>query len=483
MSTVAHLSVRLPGSDAFDRLKAFVIENTGLAYYQDRDDDLAQRVRRRMENTGLTDLSAYFDRLSSGTWEEEWDRLIEQLTIGETHFFRHPELFEALRDVVAPTIFYGGRDGKVRIWSAACANGAETHSVAMTLYREPRFDPTAWDVSILGTDINREFLLRARRGEYSEWDLRGTSDDVRASCFARGDRLWSVLPEYRKGVEFQYHNLVRHVFPSLAVNLLAFDVILCRNVLMYFERAVVERLVVQMYECLREGGWLLVGHADPSPGLFDIFETVSVPGAVLYRKNSRGQLEPTSPSTAHSIRIGSEPLPRRAIPPRAQSTKRTSKPRAIQSSAISEPSATTNSPDGDRLTLVRAAADRGDLDGAAKSCAAWIEENPLNAVPYLHLAIVVDQKGEYVRAVELLKKALYLDRRLIVGQYHLGRVAHRLGRDDESLRAYHNSLRLLDESVENVVPFMDDLAADEFRELIEFQLSSLTEAPESQYGH
>src|ERR1700722_18886086 len=155
----------------------------------------------------------------------------------------------------------------------------------MLLRREFGHSLAGWDVTILGTDINREFLARAREGCYEEWALRNMAEENRRNYFVRSGKSWCVAPEYREGVSFQYHNLVAHPFPSLLNNLFAFDVILCRNVTIYFSLDIVRGIIERFHQSLVEEGWLLVGHAEPNMELFRSFRVVNALGAVLYQKS------------------------------------------------------------------------------------------------------------------------------------------------------------------------------------------------------
>ena len=113
------------------------------------------------------------------------DALIEEVTIGETYFFRHREHFDALRDLVLPDLIArNAGQRRLRIWCAGCADGAEPYSLSILLRRELAHLLFGWEVSILGTDINRQCLAIAREGRFEEWSLRSTSEDVKQACFA-----------------------------------------------------------------------------------------------------------------------------------------------------------------------------------------------------------------------------------------------------------------------------------------------------------
>lgn len=110
-----------------------------------------------------------------------------------------------------------------------------------------------WEVTILGTDINRRSLARAREGKFEAWSLRSTPEDLKRNCFQNEGKLWSLAPEYKQWVTFQYHNLVEHSFPSPLNNLFCFDLIVCRNVMIYFGPDLMQRTIRQFHECLVPG--------------------------------------------------------------------------------------------------------------------------------------------------------------------------------------------------------------------------------------
>jgi chemotaxis protein methyltransferase CheR len=287
----------------YSQLKRHIIDATGLAYYLDKDAELITQLSRRMAALGIANCSTYLNLLrNGGAGEAEHDALAEGLTIGETSFFRHQEAFDAIRYRVFPELIERNRQHRrLRIWSAGCATGAEPYSLAILLRRDFGPQLADWDVTILGTDINREFLAQGQRGEFSDWAFRSACDDLKNACFVRSQQTWRIKDEYRRGVLFQYHNLVQHPFPSLINSLSAFDMVLCRNVMIYFDPAIVRRSVGRFYDCLVDGGWFVVGPTEPSVELFRAFQTVNAPGAVLYHKGPGASVFPAWPTLGATL--------------------------------------------------------------------------------------------------------------------------------------------------------------------------------------
>ncbi len=234
------------------RLKEFVLERTGLMYYANRDEDLAMRVQRRLATLGLRDCASYLQLLQNGqAGDAEFDSLVSELTIGETHFFRHRELFDALRDVILPDLIARKAHARrLRVWSAGCATGPEPYSLSILLKRDLAHLTAGWEISILARTSTANSWEGRGAGRFDDWAFRGCSEDFRRECFDQSGDGWIIKPIYRQPVSFQYHNLVRHPFPSLLHNLAAFDLILCRNVMIYFAGETMRRLIGQFEQCL-----------------------------------------------------------------------------------------------------------------------------------------------------------------------------------------------------------------------------------------
>jgi chemotaxis protein methyltransferase CheR len=428
---------------AYPPLKAFLIETTGLAYYADKDAELADRIGRRLSRTGLQGCAAYLGLLRDGpAGEAELDALVAELTVGETYFFRHRELFDALRDVVLPDLIERSRHTRrLRIWSAGCATGPEPYSVAILLRRELGRRVAGWEVSILGTDINREFLARAREGRFEAWAFRSTPDDLKQACFSPSGKSYVIAPEYREGVSFQYHNLVKHPFPSLLNNLSGFDLILCRNVTIYFSPDVARRMISQFHQCLAEGGWLLVGHTEPNVEFFRAFRTVSAPGATLYQKGAGGQAD--QPHVSAPVKGPPRLTPDVPVP---WSPPSVPEPALLTRKIASPPQAAPRAEEGPApldLTAVRLLADRGAWGEAARCCERLLERDRLNPGVHFYRALVLEQTGACAEAEQCLRRAIYLDRGFVLAHYHLGLFLQRRGDLSGAARAFENALRVL----------------------------------------
>lgn len=443
-------------------LKAWIIQRTGLSYYSERDADLVQSLERVFAADGKLDsASALLKRLQSSA--RDLDALVEQLTIGETFFFRHLEMFHALRDHVFPDVLRRRAASRtLRIWSAGCSIGAEPYSISILLRELLGAQFRDWSIHILGTDINRKFLRMAEEGAYEPWTLRGMPPHVLARSFIKEGRKWRISDRCREGVAFRSHNLASDPLPDPLNDLVNFDLIICRNVMIYFDQPAIQRLAQQFYDTLRPGGWLAVGHAEPHTGTFRMFRTVNATGAVLYQR-------PTA-EHGHVVVEPAPPLPGQALFPRppAPAIQRPWQPAVLnitlpaqQTPVLSGTLASTGDPLGEITRL----ADSGDLKAALQACDALILQQPLNAGAYYYHGMILAQHAEWTAAERSLRRCLYLDRNLALAHFYLGLVLERLGQS--SRKHYANVQDLLAGQPDHApVPLGQGLTVREFRSLL-----------------
>jgi chemotaxis protein methyltransferase CheR len=473
----------------YPRLKEHVIATTGLAYYRDRDDDLCQYAGQRMDELSLPGCASYLELLcDDAAGPAELDKLVEQLTIGETFFFRHCESFDALRDTVLPDVIERNRGmRRLRIWSAGCSFGAEPYSLSILLRRDLAHLVAGWDITILATDINREFLNRARRGCFEEWAFRGVSEELKRDAFSCHGGGWCIHPRFRDGITFQYHNLVEHPFPSLLQNLFAFDIILCRNVMIYFSKEVTQRVVAHLHDALVDGGWLLVGHAEPNVEMFQAFRTVTADGAVLYQKRDENRGRQAPDRHANVAVSASRHLPPAAFVEHSDSaTHRLQQLHTLRAATLpgcrlaTSATATAAAPTARHvaeLATLRVLADSGQLDEAHVCCQRILAADKLDPAAHFYHGLILEQLGEHDRAEQALRRAVYLDRSYVLAHYYLGLTAQKRGRSDIARRSFRNVLVLLAElPPEQPIVGADELRVSDLDKLARVHLATVEQA-------
>jgi chemotaxis protein methyltransferase CheR len=396
------------------------------------------------------------------------DALVEQLTIGETFFFRHAEMFNALRGAVFPDLLRrkaGSRS--LRIWSAGCSIGAEPYSLAILLRELLGRQFKNWSIQILGTDINRKFLRIAETGEYDPWALRGTPPHVLHRCFTKQGTKWQLTAPCREGVSFQNHNLATDSFPDGSRSLADFDLIICRNVMIYFDQPSIQKLARQFYDALLPGGWLAVGHAEPHTETFRMFRTVNTTGAVLYQRPGTVDKEGGTPPmpTAVFPRVEWQRQPEPAAVENRPALGGGPAPVALPSIPVVRVSVPSSAGGEGELTEITQHADAGNLYAALQACDQVLLRSPLCAGAHYYHGMILFQLGEWAAAEKSIHRSLYLARNLALAHYYMGLVQERQGRD--ARRHFENALNVLaPHHPEDPVPLGQGLTVREFRSLL-----------------
>ncbi len=233
------------------------------------------RLNRRLRALGLRDFSAYRALVEGPDGEDERGEMINALTTNLTSFFREPHHFDFLARTVFPDRLRPGADRRLRIWSSACSSGEEPYSIAMTLHQAlPRTG--SWDARILATDIDTEMVRTAEAGCYA-LDRARTIPASHAKLFSRRPQATVEMSDtLKRYIAFRPLNLLG-AWPMRG----RFDVVFCRNVIIYFDKDTQRRLFDRFAEILAPGGWLFIGHSETLFGVSDRFEPL---GQTIYRK-------------------------------------------------------------------------------------------------------------------------------------------------------------------------------------------------------
>lgn len=241
-----------------------------------------RRLAPRLELLGLRDFAAYARYLRfDARGADELETAIDLLVPHETYFFREPGQLRCFEHELLPLLEkHLARRRALQVWSAGCATGEEPYTLSMLLHDRPSL--AGWELDVLGTDLSRKALTTARKAEYGPMALRATTPEQKAQFFEPLDAgRVRVLDTYREPVRFGQLNLLDTTAASL---LPRFDVIFCRNVLIYFDQATRRRVVELFYERLAQGGYLLLGHSENLLQLSTRFELVQLEGDLVYRR-------------------------------------------------------------------------------------------------------------------------------------------------------------------------------------------------------
>ncbi|UWQ94531.1 protein-glutamate O-methyltransferase [Rhodobacteraceae bacterium M385] len=259
---VPNLPPRSPERAAFENLAKFLQDETGIELTVGKRGLAISRLSRRLRDLGVRDLSAYCDLLSGPKGAAELQEMILLLTTNVTRFFREPHHFDTLRSAILPKLMEKARDGaKVRFWSAGCSSGEEAFSLAMTTL-DAFPDACSLDVRILATDIDRNVIDVGRKGRFRITDEEKLAHPVLGKFTERvSDDNFELCSAVRSMVQFGCLNL-QHPWPMQG----KFDVVFCRNVVIYFSQETQQRLWPRFANVMQDGGHLIIGHSERVTG-------------------------------------------------------------------------------------------------------------------------------------------------------------------------------------------------------------------------
>lgn len=457
-------------SMTFRHLEELVVARTGLQV-RDRDrDTFCGFVESRMKVLKLAHPEAYHQLLSSNGNgnSSEWEQLISVLANNESYFFRDSGQFSLLRYHILPELIRRNRRTcSLRLWSAGCSTGEEPYSLAI-LVDQLLPGRSHWDVAILGTDLDGAALQHARQGLYERWSFRATPPDIQRQYFHAHGARQEIDEQIRQMVTFRFGNLLSDPYPNKTMGICDMDLIVCRNVFIYFDRSAVADILRKLTNTLQESGYLLTGHAElhdqklcglqpkvfPESTILQRVQTTS-PGTPSAASGQDQKVLPPSgtktppPSDhrekSHVVRpVDGTGLQQSSEPalPKLEARDKTETPQALEllSQAEAMVHAGSYRTAIERLTcllerdadnhgalslMAEAYANLGDHDAAAAWCRKAIEADSLGALPYYLLAHIAEEQGDLPQAKELLKKVVYLSPGLVMIYLELGALYER----------------------------------------------------------
>jgi len=473
-SPAAHAEVLLPGTQRPDveRFRDAIVAQIGLQFADSKSAFLEAVLHRRLSRLTCP-AASYLERLEFAPRQSELAALARELTVGETYFFRHNDQFRALAEAALPERLRArAASSTLRLLSAGCASGEEAYSLAIVA-REVVADP-AWNVDIRAVDLNPAVLEKAARGRYSPWALREAPPEIRQRWF-RTEGRDLVLDETVRGVvQFSEANLAGDD-PALWQPA-SYDVIFCRNVLMYFAPEQMRAAIARIATALAPGGYLFLGHAETLRGISDEFHLCHTHDTFYYQRKANGAPVPPpillraaapvvppppfAPATAwvDAIRQASE---RVAVLTAAKSPvdRAPDARRVWQLAPVFEflrhdrfgealdyvrsgPPESESDPD---VLLVKAVllAQGGQSAAAEDACQRLLLRDELNAGAHYVLALCRELAGDRARAIEHNRVACHLDPAFAMPRLHCGLMARAAGDRDTARRELAQALLLL----------------------------------------
>lgn len=257
----------------FELYRDILLKHSGIHLTPEKEYLLTTRITPLCKTLGFATLEEYTKNLRQTMAADSINMVVEAMTTNETSFFRDIKPFTFLKTRALPYLLQARqRERKIRIWSAACSTGQEAYSIAMT-FQEMGDKFEGWNIEIVGTDIASHVVKKATAGEYNNFEIqRGLSMPVILKNFEQRDNLWYIKDHLKKGVKFQKFNLLQN--PS---HLGKFDIIFCRNVLIYFNPETKSAVLKNLQSCMSEDGILALGSSENIMGLKT--SLVSIPDA------------------------------------------------------------------------------------------------------------------------------------------------------------------------------------------------------------
>jgi len=468
---------RLDNPAAVDKFRSLILSRLGLQFEDSKLGFLGEVIQQRLSDTGRR-VDDYLGTLEDDTSLDELALLAKELTVPETYFFRNYDHFRVVTEVVLPACMRAKAHSRsLNILSAGCASGEEAYSLAMTIFSILP-DPS-WTVSIRAVDINPTALKKARRARYSSWAFRETSPELQQKWFRPDGRELVVDERVRKAVTFEERNLAADDPDFWRPH--SYDVIFCRNVMMYFSPEQAQRLVARISHALMPRGYFFLGHAETLRGLSDDFHLRHTHGAFYYERRdaSEPKRSPTPapavndlhaaapafdppPATdwIHTIQRASERVQALSNEPRRRLGSAQALPRHAPDTTpvfallhgdrfadalayVREmPKEAGNDPD---ILLLEAMllAHASKTGEAEQVCRRLLQIEELNASAHHVLALCREAAADIDGAMEQDRIAVYLDPTFAMPHLHMGLMARRTGNRDLGRRELAQALSLL----------------------------------------
>lgn len=384
---------------------------------------------------------------------KQWQSVINAITNGETRFNRDPEWFdEIVTEALHPMIDSARLEGtkRLRLWSAGCSSGEEAYSLAMLLC-DAIPDIERWSIDIVATDIRVDALKEGEEGLYSKRQLRQMEARSIDRYFRQVDgKTFSVGPDLRKLVTFHFANIVDA--PELLARRVGsgFDLIVCRNVIMYLNNHMQQRVADTLSGALAVGGWLAVSPAEASAQWFSTLDCVATGPAILFTRKrlnavSSGHFAEADFPVFQSIMPDGERQPAIDWPPLTAIPADPTPVEEPESAPAPEASATM----GEDLSSIRSLADGGFRVEALDLCQNYIRKFGSEASSYLLLAEICIELGDMKQAKDAARRAIYLEPENAAAHYFMASAQWRDGQIGKARTAMRSALSLVDETADN----------------------------------
>lgn len=441
---------------------AFVQDHLGLHFTPDDQEGLREGLQLRLQQLNLRSSQEFAERLKDpSVLRDELGAAAQTLTIGETYFYRYPEQFHAMSEVALPACWQ--ERPLLQILSAGCSTGEEAYTLALLALQHPMAQK-GFRAEVLGVDVNPDVLAKARQGRYNAWSFRQDARLTQSPHVSSDGKGYSVSAEVRSGVRFSQANLNSRTDPLWKS--MSFDIIFCRNVLIYFDATDIADVLQRLRALLRPGGYLFLGHAESMRGASPEMALHHTHECFYYQKLRTGVPAPVDPPLQDWMdRIG-------ASQQRLATLKAAP---VLQHARVSAPPATGVHTEealgkatqlfaqerfGEALKLLETVSDSaaslqawqlraailtnsGRFAEAVAVCQQILQIDSLHAGAYCLLTLCREHTGNHHGALEAARLATHLDTQFAMPRLHLGRLLQKSGQLAAACDALRQAERLL----------------------------------------
>jgi chemotaxis protein methyltransferase CheR len=485
-------------------LSKLITTHTGLYFPEKKWKTLKKGLTYVINDLDI-DSQQLFRSLYSSPSKEILDALTTRLTIGETYFLRDKNFFQILQDHILRGILEHPRRNtkKIIFWSAGCATGEEPYSIAI-LMDQMSHSFKDWDISIIASDINPAALIKAKKGLYSSWSMRGTPEKILKKYFTpTAGNYFEIAPHIKQMVQFRQLNLMHDNYPAALNSYEAMDIIICRNVLMYFNDHARNSALKKMAKLIIDNGWLITGPAESGFVNLPEFTCVRFPNAQYHRKGpprkneedrkpagirkKSPRIRPTKP--VHSGKRLSDRKLSRRISDRVVSKPPVQPKYDLYQDALNDYNRGAYLKSVEKLLeilaigqnnnnyflmktesmilLAKSYANIGELAQAKNWCEKAIDSEKLNPEIYYLLSTIFQSAGDIDDSVKTLKQSIYLDPEFIMAHFTLGILLLQKKMPAEGKKSMQNALSLLAlTDAEETLPYSEGITAGRLIETI-----------------
>ncbi|MBI9068210.1 MAG: hypothetical protein JEZ09_13030 [Salinivirgaceae bacterium] len=490
-------------------IREYLLANLGLNFNDNQEKELYRKLSDASLKFNFDNTDSFIDWLLMHPLDnEQIEKLASFLTIGETYFFREKKALDYLEFEYLPRLIKtrNASNRHLKIWSAGCASGEEPYSIAILLKRIIP-DLKDWDITILATDINSVFLEKARKGIYTKWSFRGMPESFKTKYFKQDENNnYHINQSVKNMVDFSYLNIASDSYPSATNKTDKVDIILCRNVLIYFSADGIKNVTSKLYESLVNDGVLLVSPVEVSPIISQKFNNFVYKGFTIYNKGPKNDIEEKQIQIPDKLieksRDNNKPLisdskklekndsvslpvnklvpgkPKQIVAPKKAQEKpvdykkllelyQAGKFDEVETLIESAITGINNNNITYILLLARIKANKGKLDESEKLCMQAVNLDKINEDAHYLMASVFSEQGKLKEAKDSINRVLFLKPEFALGHFMLGNMALSNGAKPESKKHFNNAVLCLNKfKPDEIIAESDGLTAGNLLQII-----------------